>query len=96
MLLLIILFLVAVIGWAASSRRNKETVAVLEDELEEVTGELRRIKDGNKKGSNEHKKALIHREHEIVRTLKLKYPKTTRRKYDNYRYEYDDISESDE
>ena len=86
----LILFIIGITRTAIMKTKNKEAVALLVDELSEITDELRRIKNGNKNTTMAHREELIRREHEIVRTLRLKYPKTTNHKYDNYTYKYDD------
>ena len=86
----IICLIIGIVRTAIMRSKNKETVVMLVDELEEITDELRRIKNGNKTVSVEHKEALIRREHDIVRTLKIKYPKSTKHQYEHYQYKYDD------
>ena len=86
----LICLIIGVTRTAIMRSKNKEAVAVLVDELDEITDELRRIKNGSKTVSAEHKEALIQREHYIVRTLKIKYPKSTKHQYEHYQYKYDD------
>jgi hypothetical protein len=86
----LILLIIGITRTVIMKTKNKEAVALLVDELAEITDELKCIKNGNKTTTMAHREELIRREHEIVRTLRLKYPNTTNHQYDNYAYKYDD------